>query len=129
MTVTAKILAVKTGGMKTMANAAQVNGAQVAALKKEGYTGGFNLMTMQWLRFEGAVGDSLPQLWLSFLLVQPGEQRHQKEAAWLRGLGYIQSSLTDQQLAYWRDRALVVVATFENLTGIRRLPRARNRNP
>lgn len=84
----------------------QLNDLMVRTLRKEGYQGQLNQMMSAWLRGTGANGNDLPDLWLSFLLLQPGDQRNQKEANWLRGLGFTQPALPDQQHAYWKDRAL-----------------------
>lgn len=83
----------------------QLNDAQMSALRKEGYTGSLNDMMIQWLKSTGAIGNSINDLWMSYLLLEPSTQLNDKMFSWLTGLGYEQSTLADKQLQYWTDRA------------------------
>lgn len=83
----------------------QLNDLQMTALGNEGFTGQLNERMSAWLRSTGAVGTDLVDLWMSFLLLQPGGQRNQKTFNWLGSLGYTETDLPDRQYHYWSDRA------------------------
>ena len=85
----------------------QLNDMQMRALGNEGYIGSLNDRMIQWLKFEGAIGDALNDLWLSYLSAEPSSQINDKAFTWLTGLGYNQPNLADKQLQYWTDRANV----------------------
>jgi len=85
----------------------QIQTLKRRTLTQEGYSGSLPDMEAQWLRSEpGVTGDALPELWMSYLLLQPSDSLPDKQASWLRGLGHLQSNLPEQFHAYWLNRSL-----------------------
>ncbi len=85
-----------------------ITDARFDSLRASGYTGATNDMLLQWLQFEGAAANNLPDAWQEFLVAKLGitTAEYQRNDAWyayLGSLGYT-GAVNDRELQFWVNR-------------------------
>lgn len=81
----------------------QLNDCRFTALRDQGFTGQTNDMLLQWLQFNGATSDCLPDAW-SEMLVSKGLSPVTNDSwyALLGVLGY-EGQINDREIDFWCD--------------------------